>query len=210
VSSKRCISGWFDKETQPEWGTQSETECFAENLLWMEGGAVAVVAASRDTDTGANGNLLKGLVASIWNPAFARVEPPGRGASPLEGSHRLGDALNYAKFYLCSQTELYSSDDTTCKMMSEKYHLFGDPTIEIWTSCPYVSPMPVNPDLYEPIKPMKSICRYPIETEGVMVSLIQKGKIVGQGISSKGYVKVKPDNPLPCSEDTRLSLSKKG
>ena len=135
--SINCQTGWFDNETD-DLGlhTGFDSECFAEEFLKMEGGSVAVIAATRNSPSYPNNALTLGFLDCIWNemipgyPAGADIN-----AAELEGSRRLGDALNYAKFYVST---LYDSV-SACQRPFEIYHCLGDPTMEIWTASPHAA-----------------------------------------------------------------------
>jgi hypothetical protein len=195
-----CNTGWFDNEPG--------SESFAEMFLRMAGGTVAIVAASRETNY--NDNLIKGFVDCIWSDmlrGFPTVENVY--AVPYEGSARLGDALNYAKFYLASQILDTRTGETDCLYSFEKHHLFGDPTMELWTDSPYIEPFPlIDHRIFQPFVPFRKAYMIPIKIDGVLVSLIDNGKIVAQGISKKGRVRLKLEKRL--SAGTRISLSKRG
>ena len=122
----------------------------------------------------ANDFMIQAFVDCIW-PHMLSDFPTAEDteASELETSHRLGDALNYAKFYIAHKIH----GDYTAPF--EVYHLFGDPTMEIWTA----SPHPVLPDRffdpnpYEPVRPFEMKYAFPLKPDGVIASLIQDGEI---------------------------------
>jgi hypothetical protein len=68
----------------------------------------------------------------------------------------------------------------------------------------------VDGRIYEPIKPLGQRYSFPIDLGGVLATLMQRGKIVGQGISERGWVKMRLESPLLSSKGTVLTLSKKG
>jgi len=201
-----CNTGWFDNETSS--ADPGVMESFAERFLRMAGGTVAIVAASRETLY--NDELMQGFIDCIWSDMlrdFPTVEDEY--AVPFEGSARLGDALNYAKFYLASQILSETWGEADCLYSFEKHHLFGDPTMELWTESPYVELPPlIDFRVLQPFVPFRKAYRFPIEIDGVRASLIDHGKIVAQGISTKGGVRLKLNKRL--SAGARLSLSKRG
>ncbi|MCK5508383.1 MAG: hypothetical protein KAI50_07660 [Desulfobacterales bacterium] len=147
VLSINCQTGWFDNETDDlSLHTGLDSECFAEEFLRMEGGSVAVIAATRNSPSYPNNALTLGFLDCIWNemipgyPAEADIN-----ADELEGSRRLGDALNYAKIYVST---LYDSV-SACQRPFEIYHCLGDPTMEIWTASPHTTSA-CYPELPEP------------------------------------------------------------
>ena len=126
----------------------------------MEGGSVAVVAATRESSGLANDFMIQAFVDCIW-PHMLSDFPTAEDteASELETSHRLGDALNYAKFYIAHKIH----GDYTAPF--EVYHLFGDPTMEIWTA----SPHPVLPDrFFDPVP----VCVFQSVALCVFISMI--------------------------------------
>jgi len=131
--SLNCSSGDLEGS---EWGG----DCFAENLLCMDGGAPTLLASTQDSNTLLNDDLMRALFDSLWAgliPTF----PDGSTASYCVRDCRIGDVLNYGKAYLpiaMSEGEDYIKDHF------EIYHVIGDPTLEIWTEEPKVVSMQVN------------------------------------------------------------------
>lgn len=217
VLSFACRTGWFDHETDED--SPSETfgdeESFAEQFLRMEGGAVAVVAASRNSRGGVNEDMARAFIDGIWNhmlPGYPNAESI---APELEGSHRLGDVLNYAKFYIADQ---YGRPDDPVQdfgitqVMFEVFHLFGDPTMELWTANP--APL-IDESLLEeipmrPLWPLGLSYSLPIEVDGVVVTLLHNGEILGQGISQDGQAIIVLDQPLTSAEDLIITITKTG
>ena len=209
VLSINCQTGWFDNETDDAvLGTLNNSESFAEELLIMGGGgAVAVIAATRNSPSYPNNDLTEGFIDCIWNDMLPGYPSAGEvGASGIEGSVRIGDALNYAKFYVASERDGVSA----CQRPFEIYHVLGDPTMEIWTSNPnmftYIPWDPIEIYRYEYQFPIPPDPRY----EGIIVSLIQDGKIIAQGMPKDGMVTIKLDQPLAYSDDTKISIIKDG
>ncbi len=156
VFSLNCSTGLFDNETNPAGdrtldpgspypsgsGVQGETY-FAERMLRRaNGGAVAVIGATRDSPSWANNALTRGLFDAVW---------PGTVSTYSAGTstRRLGDMLNYAKLYVF--TEMTAPDalvDVSVfqDVVSELFlwHVFGDPTLEMWTSRPVTLPAVVE------------------------------------------------------------------
>ena len=206
-----CETGWFDTETDDEaLNTDTDRESFAEKFFRMEGGTVAIVAAARPSNPDNNNKMIQAFIDCIWNDML-RDFPTGEDGDGLllEGSNRLGDALNYAKFYVASQV-VSEYNEIDCLETFEMYHLFGDPTMEIWTAFPYVEHPPlVDPDLFRPIVPLMRAYRIPIIIDDVTVSLIQNGKIISQGISENGWVQLKLKKPLSTRSEVSISFNKK-
>ena len=182
----------------------------------MEGGSVAVIAASRNA-SGADHDLFRGFIDCIWNTMLPAYPTAADGeVIRAEGSHRIGDALNYGKFYYASQwghPDNPVQDRAICQRLFDVFNLLGDPTMEIWTACPYVDlpPMDLHPfEELRPLSPVSATYRFPLEIEGVIVTLIQKGKIIGQGISRNGQVKIQLDGPLASPDNISISFNKRG
>ena len=161
VFSMTCSTGLFDNETNPgeirDWpardkpypstapfpkgtgpGTAGESY-FAERLVRKaDGGAIAVVGATRDSPSWANNLVMKGMFDSIWPGAL-----PGVGSA--ESRRRLGDVLDHGKSYMLTQVGVTMQTgpaggtwDQLKDALSELslFHLLGDPTMEIWTHPP--------------------------------------------------------------------------
>lgn len=121
--SINCLTGKFDRP--------GSKESFAEKNLRIKGGAPSLIAATRVSSSWLNDDLIKGL----FDATFAGILPtfPGGVASyPIKAS-RLGDILNYAKFYL---PVVNGGDPEGVKDHFEIYHVIGDPTLEIWKEAP--------------------------------------------------------------------------
>ena len=134
VFSVNCASGWFDDE-----------ESLVEALLRKQnGGAVGVLGDTRNSPSWPNTYLLKGMIDAIWPDAL-----PGFGTATPK--HRLGDILNHAKAYMLSQMGAYIGllpellmpwTDPFKTGIGETlneyllWHVFGDPTLELWTANP--------------------------------------------------------------------------
>ena len=102
-------------------------ECFAEEFLRKDGGgAVAVFAATRVSYSGYNDYLCRGFYDAQW-PDF---DTDIGGEDPM---YTLGELLNYGKVYM-TQTwgDPWGYEDYTFEL----FHVFGDPTMEIWTAFP--------------------------------------------------------------------------
>ena len=128
VFSINCSTGRFDQETDP---TFPDDESFAEQVLRdTDGGGVAVIAATRTTDTDLNQFIAEGLFDFYWHDVTVAFSRNVAGA-PI--TLRLGDALVYAKDWLLTQptTEVALTVDQV-----EEYHLHGDPTLEMWIEAP--------------------------------------------------------------------------
>ena len=116
VYSINCLTGKFDNY-----------ECFCEDFIRKEdGGAVAVFGATRVSYSGYNDFLCRGFYDSQW-PDF---DPEIGEDTPM---YTLGEQLNYGKVYM---TETWGDPWGSEEYTFELFHVFGDPTMEIWSAVP--------------------------------------------------------------------------
>jgi hypothetical protein len=115
-----CCTGEFD----------SERDSLAEKLL-KKGCASSLIASTRPSQTWLNNDLTKAIFDAIWPGAIPTW--PSRIGTPMR-YHRLGDILNYGKYYL----PLKKEEHEATKDQLEIYHVIGDPTLELWTAKPQV------------------------------------------------------------------------
>ncbi|MCP4695057.1 MAG: hypothetical protein GY859_43925, partial [Desulfobacterales bacterium] len=126
VFSVNCQTGWFDGETDDNDGRSYES--FSELFLRKEGGgAVGVFGAVRNSYSGYNDALAKGFLDCVW-PDFLPSVPNNSGASS-----RLGHMLNHGKL---AMDVVWGNPWGIRQTQYELFHLFGDPTLEMWTSQP--------------------------------------------------------------------------
>jgi hypothetical protein len=117
VFSINCLTGRFD-----------DYECFAEEFLRKEGGgAVAVFAATRVSYSGYNDYLCRGFYDAQWPDFDIEI------GNDTPAMYTLGEIMNYGKVYM-TQTwgDPWGYEDYTFEL----FHIFGDPTMEIWTELP--------------------------------------------------------------------------
>ena len=122
VWSMNCQSGWFD-------GTTPDP-CFAE--AWLRnpnGGAVGIVAATRNSYSGYNDWMTLGLVDAIW-PDFSPEDIPGFGRP----EYRMGVVLNYGKLFM---TVTWGDPWGLQQTEFELFHYFGDPAMGIHIAPPF-------------------------------------------------------------------------
>jgi hypothetical protein len=186
VFSMNCETGWFDNETDnPAHGTLPGEVNFAE--AWQRnqnGGAAGIVAPTRISYGGYNDQLDKGLIDAIW-PAFLSYTPsPGPYASP---QFRMGQVLDYAKFYLAT---VYG-EEVRRKITIEMFHYFGDPTMEIWTARPSKMAVSHPPAYYTGGTSYTAMVQ-----SGALVSLVKDGEILGTAVSTEGRATVTFSAPL--------------
>lgn len=133
VYSVNCSSGFWDKETDTNW--PNAIESFMELLLRKDGGGmVGGLGDNRNSPTWANSALTRGFYDATW-PTVA----PGFGDNIQ--ITRLGDILNHGKMYLVSQIGIdqTAGSISVAKVVGEliMWHVYGDPTLEMWTENPY-------------------------------------------------------------------------
>ena len=204
VYSINCASGLFDNETN---GGNFNGLYWAEKLLRHDnGGAVGIIGDTRNSPTWANSALSRGLFDATW----PGVVPEG-GAGSIR---RLGDILNYGKSYLAGQVGVAQTAGSVSQTSANDdiilYHVYGDPTMQMWTSNPWFIRLPI---LYEPIKFDPTIweLRYPIE--GVNITLLQEGAPVARGVVRNGQVALpllgdfNPDKPYELSASDASGMS---
>jgi hypothetical protein len=124
--SINCLTGTFGYNPPP-----ALKDCFAEVLLQMDGAAPSLIAATDLSNTSLNDSLIEAL----FDATFGGVIPtfPGSNASYPIKRNRLGDTLNYAKYYLP-----VALPGPGVRDHFEIYHVMGDPTLEIWTEQPKI------------------------------------------------------------------------
>ncbi|MBX3014932.1 MAG: hypothetical protein KF832_25650 [Caldilineaceae bacterium] len=205
VYSVNCASGLFDNETN---GGNVNGVYWAEKLLRHDnGGAVGIIGDTRNSPTWANSALSRGLFDATW----PGVVPEG-GATSIR---RLGDILNYGKSYLAGQVGVAQTAGSVSQTSANDdiilYHVYGDPTMQMWTSNPWFIRLP---KLYEIVKFDPTIwqLRYPME--GVQLTLLQDGVPVARGTVRNGQValpildeKFDPDKPYELSASDASGVS---
>lgn len=116
VFSMNCASGSFDTE-----------ECFCEEFVRKEdGGAVAIFGATRNSYSGYNDYLCRGFYDAMW-PDFD--EDVGDDTA----LYSLGEMLNYGKIYMA---ETWGDAWGYERLTFELFHVFGDPSLQIWSAFP--------------------------------------------------------------------------
>jgi hypothetical protein len=185
VYSINCASGLFDNETldpnAQDWNYNTTVNgvYWAERILRMEGGAVGVIGDTRNSPTWANSALARGLFDATW----PGVVPEG-GANSIR---RLGDILNYGKLYMAGQVGVAqtagSVDQNAANTNLVLYHVYGDPTLQMWVNNPWFVRLPL---LYEVLKfePKIWSIRYPLD--GAVITLLQEGNPVARATVRNG------------------------
>ncbi len=119
--SINCLTGCFDN---------NPSQCFAEAILALDGGAPSLIAATELSGTWRNDSLMKGLFDGLWPGVISGF--PNSTASYALKHNRLGDILNYAKSYL-----LVAHGSTEgVRDHFEIYHIIGDPSLQLWAEPP--------------------------------------------------------------------------
>ncbi len=191
--SVNCSSGRIDSEPGNGW---------AEAILRLEGGAVGVIGDTRNSPTWENSALSRGLFDATWT----NVLPSYGGSTKIR---RLGDILNYAKLYLVSQIGVAqtagSISESDAMFDVRIYNVYGDPTMELWTSNPHGFILPTN--VFTTVVANGLQLTYPVSlTE---ITALQNGLPVGRGITDiSGTLKIeyfvmpKPGQPVQLSAST--------
>ncbi|NHI87987.1 MAG: hypothetical protein EAX87_00610 [Candidatus Thorarchaeota archaeon] len=138
IVSMGCNTGWFDGETDqtymdisglvPNPFSSVASECFAENITRMkDGGAIAVIAASRPAYARISGDLLNGIVQAFW---------PGFQESENQPIYEMGAALLFSKLQVAHARMTRYDPEAQTRTTFEEFHLFGDPETQLWTENP--------------------------------------------------------------------------
>ncbi|MCB0072571.1 MAG: hypothetical protein KDE20_13975, partial [Caldilineaceae bacterium] len=183
IYSVNCSSGYFDNETAA--GGVAGGLYWAEKALRLSGGgAVGVIGDTRNSPTWANSALSRGLFDATW----PSVMPATGGNTSIT---RLGDILNYAKVYLAGQVGVAQTAGSVSQNEANTdivlYHVYGDPTMAMWTSNPNQIQLP---ELVWEVEfdPWWWHVRYPIE--GAIITLLQDGQPVGRGKVANGMAEL--------------------
>ncbi len=190
VFSVNCATGWFD----------SSSEVLVEALLRHPGGgAVGVLGDTRNSPTWENSALAKGFFDAIWPDAL-----PEFGSSLSK--RRLGDILNHGRMYLLTQVSVPESLVVLGEALDDfvMWHVYGDPTLEIWTESPHLSPLPATASAVMHEESIDFI----YEVEGASVTAFQEdadGQLVPlgraevvDGVAAMSFVR----DPIPDEEVT--------
>ena len=217
VFSINCQTGWFDMETDEE-GAWTSGECFAEQFLLREGGgAVAVFAATRDSPSWPNNQLLLGMLDCVWPDMIP--DYPGTldaEAAELAGSRELGWILNYGKLRVLDQypTTVDAGDNLDGILVHQRqveiYHCLGDPTLRLRI---------VSPLLLEfaapPLRAYANELRFSVSDRRLHKArwaLVQSGAVIGQGTVTDGEAEIHlpPNTVLRPDADTTIAVDREG
>lgn len=132
VFSLNCKTGRFQES--------STTDCFAETFLKKEnGGCVAIYAATGSSFSGYNDALATGMFDAIWpSPGLRSIFPNSSNGSEVSPTpsptYELGQILAVG---MTRMQETWGAIRTTGAQYTRKlFHLFGDPSMQIYTACP--------------------------------------------------------------------------
>jgi hypothetical protein len=135
VLSMNCQSGWYDAPVDevlrsdgailPNLATGVNRSCFCvEALLYPEGGALAILGASRDSSSGPNDVLTDGIFRAMYEdylPGNVRPAPFG------SMNDVVGSVVLTGLFY----HDVYEPRPLRSQYYYELYNLFGDPTTRL-------------------------------------------------------------------------------
>ena len=132
VFSMNCLTGRYQES--------STVDCFAETFLKKgNGGCVAIYAATGISFSGYNDALVTGMFDAIWpNPGLRSVFPNssnGGEVSPTPTpTYELGQILQIG---MVRMKETWGATRGTGALHTQRlFHLFGDPSMQIYTDCP--------------------------------------------------------------------------
>lgn len=235
VFSVNCSSGLFDHETNPGeppdaqrvgqpypcvLGSGPSSICkasptetyFAESLLRKPGGgAVGIIAATRDTSDLGDDALTRGLFDAVWPDIDPKV---GFGATPRR---RLGDILNHGKLYTLSQCGIQQSLEKPVYPLDvlavfALFHVIGDPTLEMWTSKPFFLSLEYK------LETLIDSLRIKYSIDGATITAFQEthdGRVpIGRATVKNGEATLKyvvppePDYPIMLSVSMKNAVSR--
>lgn len=127
VFSINCESGKFN-----------DPACFAETFLrWNQGGCVAIYAFSGDGYSGYNDALILGMIDAIWPTPPLIPTFPGKISHATTTPTPVYTLSQILKQGLKRMDETwYESTNNTRKLIYERFHCFGDPSMKIYTEAP--------------------------------------------------------------------------
>ncbi|MHC1728733.1 MAG: C25 family cysteine peptidase [Syntrophobacteraceae bacterium] len=105
-------------------------DSFAESTLKTKGPVVAGIAATSNSYPITNHPLMQALFDATFGDILDTFPAICNLSYPIKNG-RLGDILNYAKFFVQSR---YPNELSYA--VCELYHVIGDPTLEVWTVPP--------------------------------------------------------------------------
>jgi len=181
VLSVNCASGKFD-DASPNWAEQF--------LQKSGGGAVGVIGDTRNSPSGVNSDMAKGLFGAIFPQFPAYLFDVLFGGNPdLKATTRMGDVLLEAKLYTADQ------DAVTGAGLAEQYlyNYLGDPTMDIRTTAPKLFGRNLGIVLSSSAIKV-SLGRS--DADGAIATLEVNGSPIGRSLVSNGEVTI----PTPPSD----------
>lgn len=143
-----------------------ESASFSEGILKRSGGgAVGVFGWTRMSNTAFYYNLLQGTLDALFPDTL-----PNYGDAFAK--HRLGDLFNHSKIFMAIQHAGLSPNDPAFPNTvnhARLYHLFGDPTMEVWTDNPFQLPTDIV------LIPEFDFIDVEYEVEGAVITALQQG-----------------------------------
>jgi len=193
VWSINCQTGWFDNETDDEsTGTLDGAICFSET--WernTNGGAVGVIAATRNSYSGHNDRLVWGWTDAIWPDFNENYSPSG---TPYDNPvWEMGPVLNYGKYYYAA----IFRESNIRRAEFEMFHWFGDPTMRIWTE------VPQNLSVSHPssIQEGATSVDVTVDQPDALICVSKDGEILAKEPSVNGVTTVTWSSPLVLEDD---------
>lgn len=189
VLSVNCASGKFDDSTAN----------FAEQFLQKSGGgAVGVIGDTRNSPSGINSDLAKGLFGAIFPqfPAYL-FDVLFNGNPDLHATTRMGDVLLEAKLYTADQ------DAATGAGLAEQYlyNYLGDPTMNIQTTAPRLFSRGIK---FEVGSSILRLSLANTDSDGAVATLERDGQAIGRGIVTGGQVSIATDYGLESSASAQV------
>jgi len=205
VYSVNCASGYFDRET--DIGDEDAAESFMEEMLMKtDGGMVGGLGDVRNSPTWANSALARGFFDATW-PDLA---PEFGGATSIR---RLADILNHGRAYMMTQVGAPQTAGSVvldaARAENIMWHVFGDPTLEMWTANP--RPIRLNIDYRMFIRPEHLWVEY--AEEGAIITATQLsagGEIIpiGRAVVEDGVAVIPYYNDPQAGQPIQLSAAK--
>ncbi|MGY5879662.1 MAG: C25 family cysteine peptidase, partial [Candidatus Thorarchaeota archaeon] len=124
IVSTGCNTGWFDGEIDQNFMDsgfdETSYESIAEEITRIEGGAIAVVGASRHSFNHPSQDLLNGIIQSFW---------PGYLELTNQPMYELGAALLLGKYNVFLENGIHGKSGVWEETQTtfQIFHLFGDP-----------------------------------------------------------------------------------
>jgi hypothetical protein len=169
---------------------------------------VGIIGDTRSSPTWANSAITRGFFDATWPDLL----PANGGATSIT---RLGDILNYGKEYLMSQVGVAQSAGSVDQNAADTdvilYHVFGDPTLEMWTDYPYNFVLGGHFD-YTIVSTRTLTIRYAVDN--TIITVLQGGNPVGRGSVVNGQVtltavdKIDPQQRLEVSASYANAISR--